>query len=402
VVLRDLRRTAPPWILSAALHALLAGGCVLLAPVRPPEARPATTFAAEIDPGSEFRTESREGDHAIRAPNPDLPPALQEESSPSFEETPPSREAPDSAPPDPFENPNPDLTIGFGGGGARRPGPAPVKFDANPDFGGEGADGANRNAASILLKSMGNAAGEERRLLRQLDPRRVLVVRGSYDHAEGVFNLLGLRHEILEMDEVALAPLTPGSILIVNCGNEVLSAEGARKVREFVESGGYLCTTDWGLENVLEKAFPGVLRSLYRGGAGVCTVNETVSIRVLLPEHPLLRGLRVAGRDARWWLEDRAHPIEVRDHERVQVLVDSPELKRQYGSGVVACTFNHGKGRVLHIIGHSWQKEGNLKGVFSMQRVLVNFLLERVRSLKPAEPEPVVASPDAPAAGGPR
>ncbi|MHC4820415.1 MAG: hypothetical protein ACYTDX_01685, partial [Planctomycetota bacterium] len=43
----------------------------------------------------------------------------------------------------------------------------------------------------------------------------------------------------------------------------------------------------------------------------------------------------------------------------------------------------HGKGKVLHLLGHAWQKQGNLKGTYGMQRIVLNFLLDRGRTLPP-------------------
>ena len=41
--------------------------------------------------------------------------------------------------------------------------------------------------------------------------------------------------------------------------------------------------------------------------------------------------------------------------------------------------FGKGKGRVLHMLGHVYQMEGNLKGTFSAQRLMANFLIAAVR-----------------------
>ena len=38
-----------------------------------------------------------------------------------------------------------------------------------------------------------------------------------------------------------------------------------------------------------------------------------------------------------------------------------------------------GRGRVLHMLGHFYQQEGNLKGTFSAQRLIANFLLAAIR-----------------------
>ena len=63
----------------------------------------------------------------------------------------------------------------------------------------------------------------------------------------------------------------------------------------------------------------------------------------------------------------------------MEVLITSDDLKARYGVSDVAATFRYGKGRVLHMLGHVYQKEGNLKGTFSAQRLMANFLIAAVR-----------------------
>ena len=63
----------------------------------------------------------------------------------------------------------------------------------------------------------------------------------------------------------------------------------------------------------------------------------------------------------------------------VEVLIESEDLKKRYGSKHVAVTFRFGKGRVFHMLGHFFQKEGNLRGAFSAQRLIANFLIAAVR-----------------------
>jgi len=69
--------------------------------------------------------------------------------------------------------------------------------------------------------------------------------------------------------------------------------------------------------------------------------------------------------------------VEVLDRSRVTVLAESSEFKKRYRSGVLAATFAFGKGKVLHLLGHAWQKEGNLKGTYALQRMILNFFVDR-------------------------
>ena len=52
-------------------------------------------------------------------------------------------------------------------------------------------------------------------------------------------------------------------------------------------------------------------------------------------------------------------------------------LKQRFGSGNVAVEFRPKRGRVLHLMGHFYQKDGNHAGVVAMHRLIFNFLQER-------------------------
>src|SRR5205823_2815406 len=77
---------------------------------------------------------------------------------------------------------------------------------------------------------------------------------------------------------------------------------------------------------------------------------------------------------SRWWLEDSSIPFVVENKTEVEVLAQSADLERKHGSKLVAVTFKYGQGRVVHALGHMFQKEGNLRGAYAMQRLLLNFL----------------------------
>ncbi len=374
-------RRSPPLLGSVAVHAAAALAALLLAPaaVPAPAGPTAVVFAnvpvveAEEDVPPDLPGPPEAASDALPVPGPNE--VLPENDPPPRNETTPA------IPPLPRDlAPTADDAIGIVGPG-RKAVAKPLNFGDNAEFHGNGAGDANRAAAGLVLESLGGGGSGERALLRRLDPRRVLVVQGCYDRVEDTLAVLGIRHETVARDEVALVPLPPEAILIVDCDADALDPKAIRAVRDFVNSGGFLCTTDWGLEHVIEQAFPGMLRSLTRGGLGVSTQNEVVAMRIVSPGHPLAKGIRTVSGDARWWVEDQAHPVEVLDRSRVTVLAESPEFQKRYQSGVLAATFGWGKGRVLHLLGHAWQKEGNLKGTFALQRMVVNFLLERAGTL---------------------
>ena len=79
----------------------------------------------------------------------------------------------------------------------------------------------------------------------------------------------------------------------------------------------------------------------------------------------------------RWWLEEASKFVGTKG-SRTEVLVHSEEMRKKFGSGVVVAQFRPSRnGRVLHLIGHFWQKDGNHAGVVAMQRLIINYLDQR-------------------------
>ncbi len=246
-------------------------------------------------------------------------------------------------------------------------------------FGKDEAGEANTLAARAL-----RASPFTRQLLKGLRLRtsrvNTRVLRGEYDQCESVLDRLELEHDALLPGELELA--APGQeirAIFYNCTSKPLSEAALDRIEGFVRNGGYLFTTDWGLENVLERRFSQYVRTLRDRGRVIMTDDETISFQAAT-KHPLLRGLPGGAKTSRWWLEDSSILIDVVAPQAVDVLIRSKELKSRYGSDVVAVTFKHGKGRVVHVLGHFFQKEGNLRGTVAMQRILLNFLYQALRN----------------------
>jgi hypothetical protein len=168
------------------------------------------------------------------------------------------------------------------------------------------------------------------------------VYKGSYDQAEEVFGCLGVP-VVLDPDAGALKT----KIVVANCSSHYTEAF-ARSIAGFVEEGGWLISSDWGLDYVLERAFPGMVRWTRQG-----TNTEVISVEPNLDS--LWSEIVVLGADPQWWLWG-SHPIEVLDRERVRVEAASHDLLTRYGAPVVAARFDWGAGHVFHVISHFWAK----------------------------------------------
>jgi hypothetical protein len=283
----------------------------------------------------------------------------------------------DTSLPPGFDTPRPRPPV------APRKKPERIQFEDDGEFDVEDATNVQETAAGLLERGLGGADGDGVRTLRAMDPRRLLVVRGAYDEAESLLRILGLKHEILEPADLLHGPIAPGSVLVFDCNNQMLDDDQAEAVRRFVEAGGFLCTTDWALSTVLERALPGFIRRpVSADGIPEEVADARVRFRIPYLSEPLVEGVPEAADDALWWIEENAHLVENLVGRKVRVLVESQELKRDHDHGILAVTFAYGKGHVLHLVGHLWQKKGNLRGAYAMQRLFTNFLLLRARTFE--------------------
>jgi HEAT repeat protein len=193
-----------------------------------------------------------------------------------------------------------------------------------------------------------------RRGVEILQKARILVVLGRWDHAEKVLGHLGIPHTALRAQELKDAGLNPNQVVLVNCEG-TLDKDSTERIQWFVNVGGYLMSTDWALANAVRTAFPG-----YSGHfPGANTGNDVVVVEEASPGHPFTAGVFTNVPAMKWWLEIQAFPITVEYPERIDILVDSAEMRRRYGSSPLALAFRWGLGKVQHSVSHfALQEEG--------------------------------------------
>jgi hypothetical protein len=389
-------RVLPWWGISVAIHAILLA-IVMMLP-KPPKSAGAdedATFAVSIrNAPQRFDTEdvppvemSRRGvdvqrpDMAVPVDSPDstLPvsqnPKGQEGSSTQRNDDP--GVVLDEGGGNPWAQPNGSTAIGVGVGGRTGSG---VATNLDDTFGKDDADKANAAAAGKL-----NGDPFTRSLVSGLrlrtNERNVKVVSGDYDHGELVMTALGLRSGSISANDIGLAvPDQEVRAIFYNCTGRPASATTLKNLERWVSEGGYLFTSDWQVDNIVEKAFPGFIKVLRTNTRPVMTPDETITFTIAPGNHPLLAGLPPEEEKARWWLEDSSILFTVEKPESVEVLAQSADLDRKHGSKFVAVTFKYGKGRVVHALGHMYQKEGNLRGAYAMQRLLINFLYQAIKA----------------------
>jgi len=172
------------------------------------------------------------------------------------------------------------------------------------------------------------------------------VARGAYDFIERVFEKMDMPHKVVEPSAFDAFGPSPEQIVFLNCPGHV-GSDGVKNLVEFVENGGFLFTTDWALKHVIEPGFPGTLR--YNGRA---TGDEVVRVEIDAKEDPFLQSLISEEDDPQWWIEGSSYPIEILEKDKVEVLVQSKEVKERYGESPVFTSFDYGRGKVYHMISH--------------------------------------------------
>jgi pSer/pThr/pTyr-binding forkhead associated (FHA) protein len=278
----------------------------------------------------------------------------------------------------PWAAPGGSSAIGVGSGARFGSG---TSTNMDETFGKDDAGRANAAAAGHL-----NGDPFTRALVNGLRLRTtaesVKVVAGDYDKCANVMTALGLQHGTLTAEDVAKSlPTQDVRVIFYDCTGRAPPKQTVEHIQRWVKEGGFLFTSDWGVDNVIDKAFPGYLKVMKtESGRQVMTPDTTITFTVAPGKHVLLAGLPPEAEKSRWWLEESSILFTIGRPEDVEVLAVSSELETRYGSKFVAVTFPFGKGRVVHALGHMFQREGNLRGAYAMQRLLLNFLYQAIRT----------------------
>lgn len=249
--------------------------------------------------------------------------------------------------------------------------------------------------------------------LKKGKKEEIVVVSGAFDEIQKVLDKLAIPHTVITKDDFDRHDFSKCVVLLVNC-DDYMSKRFTKKqqeaIRGWVAQGGYLFTSDWGIVDLLEDAFPGYVKK-----AGEIPPRMNVDI---LPKkgstgHPYLKEvfIKVKGEggkdgksasqieekiDHRWEIDELSYTIGY-DPSKVVVLCESPELLGTTKDNAVAVTFGFGDsgggkpavatggvyeelpkmkgGKVLHILSH-FGKQKNAQDDYALQNMLLNFLIE--------------------------
>jgi hypothetical protein len=191
----------------------------------------------------------------------------------------------------------------------------------------------------------------------------IIDVKGQWDDSSHILHSLGLGCDKIAPNQLTKTNLDKTAVIVVDCAG-ALNPDAIEIVRNFVLNGGYLVTTDWALDGTLARLTSVDETGFISWNSGY-SYPETVDAIVVDPIEVLIKGCVPY---ARWRLDDKCQTVHVRDaslHKdkytgriddtrTVHVLVRSNQLAKSDpdNKGILAATFQMGKGRILHIVGH--------------------------------------------------
>lgn len=157
------------------------------------------------------------------------------------------------------------------------------------------------------------------------------------------------------------------------------AAEMVENIRKFVQGGGYVFSSDWGL-SILERAFPGTVKNGGNIGPRTVTLQPRSGSRSPLLDEVFYSGPKtgtVVSRKLMWEVDSASYMIKIEKPSVVEVLVETGDVVRN-PAVAVAVSPEKASGKVLHILSH-FQRQATRQGDYALQNLLLNFLIERLK-----------------------
>jgi len=182
-------------------------------------------------------------------------------------------------------------------------------------------------------------------ITENLNRESIIEVKGKWDDSGHVLHSFGIPYKRVSPNELGDTNLDNVYVVVVNCAGD-LPTEAILALRRYVGMGGYLLTTDWALDGVLKKTFPGYVT--WNGGY---TESGVVDAVIVDPDPRLFKNCPPT---AFWKLDKKSQTVKVNRPGEVRVLARSRLLSRSDPSqfGILAFTLDFRQGRVLHLVGH--------------------------------------------------
>jgi hypothetical protein len=281
--------------------------------------------------------------------------------------------------------------------------------------GNRGGSGDEPNSGGETVeKRMKRERPADAHTLERMAQDDVIVVHGSSDKVEDVLSKISIKYKMVQKDKFDDLKLDPKSVLVLNCdgkGHPAYNDSQLASIREFVEKGGYVFSSDWELEYTIEKAFPGSIAK-----AGLSSQKKDDEYKVDIKptieggRHPYMRDVfPLTTWDASamsWKMDGMSFLIKILSPD-VETLIESNELKKRFPeTPCVAVTFHWKGGKVvkpvrgpavsdgkaghtqsggasnagcvLHVLSHfKHQKDKDSGDKFALQQLILNFFLEK-------------------------
>ncbi|MHA1147773.1 MAG: hypothetical protein ACTSR8_05970 [Promethearchaeota archaeon] len=216
-----------------------------------------------------------------------------------------------------------------------------------------------------------------------------LALDGKYEKTSLIFQYIYAKNKkILEgkqIERILDWDLTQYDLILIGCPGLDVPREAYPKLKEYVSNGGWLLTTDWVIQSIIEKVFPGFIAP-----GKDRTEDVVVECQILKPNHPFLEGVideisldkwadgETDFNEFKWWLEYRSFPIKILRPRDVNILIASWEIKEKWGEAPVLVYFNYGLGRIIHMISHTVLQKSQDKGKYASALIITNILDEAV------------------------
>jgi len=233
--------------------------------------------------------------------------------------------------------------------------------------------GEQGRATETVKRDLGRGLRETK---RRVTRAQIVVMQGDFDKIENVLDLYEWPYTLIERRALLTRRFSQAKLLFINCGRKPAQPQRRKLisiVKAFVSRGGWVVTSDWSIDPYITGCFPDRVRVVQTKRR---QPDTTVAVRPMMQDS-LLRGVFSARARSTWWLEETSTMISVSGN--VDVLVASEEMQRRYGAKVVVFRLRYGRGRVLHLLGHFFQKDGNRMGLVGMHRLINNVILECFR-----------------------
>jgi hypothetical protein len=208
--------------------------------------------------------------------------------------------------------------------------------------------------------------------------QRVVVIKGDFDSVEQVLEQLEIPHLEIRWTDFLKFDLAESDVLLINCSNgqdyEAIKKAAAEKLRQFVNQGGCIFTTDWALRYPLVDVIGDCIECLQPD-----VEQAMVDVRPgpKMYNHELLQNVFPLDQPApQWRLDASSWLVKVKVPGRVDLLLQSDQMAAAHHGnraiGVLARVGTYG-GLVLNVVSH-FLVQGDGDSATPMYQLIVNFI----------------------------